>query len=63
MEEVVSLTSEDIEEAPDFGAKLDTDYILGMAKVKGIVKTLIDIDRVVTAETIQQMAEQAELEA
>jgi len=60
VEEVVNLTSADIEATPDFGSKLDTEYILGMAKIKGVVKTLIDIDRVVTAETLQQATEQAE---
>ena len=49
VEEVVNLCASDIEPTPDFGAALDTDYILGMAKIKGLVKTLLDIDRVVTA--------------
>lgn len=49
VEEVVNLTAADIEPTPDFGAEFVTDYILGMAKVKGTVKTLLDIDHVVTA--------------
>lgn len=49
VEEVVNLSATDIEPTPDFGAALDTDYILGMAQVKGSVKTLLDIDKVVTA--------------
>jgi len=49
VEEVVNLTAADIEPTPDFGAALEADYILGMAKVKGSVKTLLDIDKVVTA--------------
>jgi purine-binding chemotaxis protein CheW len=36
----------DTEDAPAFGAKLNTDYILGMAKVNGGVKILPDIDKV-----------------
>jgi len=44
VEEVVNLSSADIEDAPNFGASLDTRYICGMAKVKGVVKTLLDID-------------------
>lgn len=52
VEEVVTLTKEEIEPTPDFGAKLTTEYILGMAKVKGQVKTLLDIDRVVAPETV-----------
>lgn len=49
VEEVISINAGDIEPTPDFGAALETDYILGMAKVKGTVKTLLDIDRIVTA--------------
>lgn len=52
VEEVANIPSTDIEPTPDFGANLETDYILGMAKVKGTVKTLLDIDRVVAADTI-----------
>jgi purine-binding chemotaxis protein CheW len=59
VEEVINLSASDIEEAPDFGAKLHTDYILGMAKVKGVVKTLLDIDKVVGADTLKQVASQA----
>jgi purine-binding chemotaxis protein CheW len=47
VDEVVNLSAADIEPTPDFGTKLDTTYLLGMAKVKGQVKTLLDIDRVV----------------
>lgn len=52
VEEVVTLTNEEIEPTPDFGTKVDTSYLLGMAKVKGQVKTLLDIDRVVAPETV-----------
>jgi purine-binding chemotaxis protein CheW len=50
VEEVVNLTDADIEPTPDFGTKIDTSYLLGMAKVKGQVKTLLDIDRVVSPQ-------------
>ena len=49
VEEVVNITAADIEPKPDFGAGLDTGDILGMAKIIGSGKTLLDIDRVVTA--------------
>ena len=48
VEEVVNLTADDIQETPDFGSQVETDYLLGMAKIKGVVKTLLDFDRVVT---------------
>jgi purine-binding chemotaxis protein CheW len=57
VEEVVTLTAEEIEPTPDFGTKVDTTYLLGMAKVKGQVKTLLDIDRVVAPETVQAIVQ------
>lgn len=44
--EVLNIRREDIEETPAFGAKLDTDYMLGMAKMNGGVKILLDINKV-----------------
>ncbi len=55
VEEVVSIAATDIEETPDFGGQICTDYIVGMAKVKNVVKVLLDIDRVVGAETAQSL--------
>src|SRR5581483_8939578 len=40
--EVVNLAAADIENTPDFGEKLSTPFILGMAKLKGKVKILLD---------------------
>jgi len=50
--EVLNIKSEDIEETPTFGTSLDTDYILGMAKVSGAVKILLDIDKVLSSDEI-----------
>lgn len=47
--EVLNIREEDTEDTPAFGASLDTDYILGMAKTRNSVKILLDIDRVLTA--------------
>ena len=49
VEEVITLAAADIEETPDFGCQASTDYLLGMAKVKGVVKTLLNIDRALAA--------------
>jgi len=56
VEEVVQITGQEIEEAPDFGAGLDTNYILGMAKIRGTVKTLLDIDQILTADAAATIA-------
>lgn len=50
--EVLSIKGEEIEDTPTFGTKLNTDYILGMAKMEGGVKILLDIDKVLSAEEI-----------
>jgi len=50
--EVLSIKGDDVEPPPTFGTKLDTDYILGMAKMEGGVKILLDIDRVLNADEI-----------
>ena len=55
VEEVVNIPVADVEETPDFGNKLKTDYITGMAKVKGSVKTLLNIDKVVSSTDIEAL--------
>jgi len=53
--EVMNIKSDDIEDSPSFGVKLDTSYILGMAKMEGGVKILLDIDKVMSAEEIAEL--------
>jgi purine-binding chemotaxis protein CheW len=53
--EVVNIKGEDIEDTPTFGTRLDTEYILGMAKTEGGVKILLDIDQVLSAEELGAM--------
>ena len=59
VEEVVLLTAAEIEPTPEFGTRVDTACLLGMAKVKDQVKTLLDIDRVVALETRPKLASAA----
>jgi purine-binding chemotaxis protein CheW len=54
--EVLTVPAENIEEAPDFGANVRTDFILGMGKVGSSVKILLNIDRVLGAEEIEALA-------
>jgi purine-binding chemotaxis protein CheW len=53
--EVLNIKGEDIEDTPTFGTSLNTDYILGMAKMEGKVKILLDIDQVLGAEDIDAL--------
>ena len=48
--EVVNVSATEIDSAPDFGGQNQTDYILGLAKVKGSVKILLDLDRVLGSD-------------
>lgn len=45
--EVLNISADEIEPPPALGASRETSNILGMAKVKGEVKILLDIDQVV----------------
>jgi len=44
--EVLNVTTEEIEQTPQFGDEIQTDYMKGIAKVRGHVKILLDLDRV-----------------
>jgi purine-binding chemotaxis protein CheW len=48
--EVISVTDDCVEDAPEFGASLHADFIFGMAKIGGAVKILLDIDRVLSSQ-------------
>ena len=48
--EVLNVSDAEMEETPDFGGRTTTDYILGLAKVKGDVKILLDLDRVLGSD-------------
>jgi purine-binding chemotaxis protein CheW len=54
--EVLNLGTSDIEDTPDFGEEVATQYLLGMAKVKGKVKILLDIDRVLSTQDLQNLS-------
>ena len=53
--EVLNIRGADIDDTPMFGTNMDTDYILGMAKMQGGVKILLDIDRVLNAEELNSL--------
>jgi purine-binding chemotaxis protein CheW len=57
--EVLNIKGEDIEDTPTFGTNLKTDYILGMAKMEGGIKILLDIDRVLGDQEFQDVAKAA----
>ena len=46
VQEVLDIVGQDIEESPQFGSSVDTNFILGMGKIGDSVKILLDIDAV-----------------
>jgi purine-binding chemotaxis protein CheW len=55
VQEVLDIAGEDIEEAPQFGSAVNTDFILGMGKIGESVKILLDIDRVLASEEFNSL--------
>jgi purine-binding chemotaxis protein CheW len=47
--EVLNIAADELEETPDFGGRVQVDAIKAVAKVKGKVKMLVDIDRALQA--------------
>ena len=56
VEEVVAIAANEIEPTPDFGGTVATECLLAMARVRGRVKTLLDIDRVVAFDRVAAIA-------
>jgi purine-binding chemotaxis protein CheW len=54
--EVLDIRGEDIEGAPSFGTNIDTAFILGMAKAKGSVKILLNIEKVLSSAELESVA-------
>ncbi len=57
--EVLSINEDCIEDAPTFGAAVDTAFILGMGKIGDSVKILLDINRVLGDAELAQFAADA----
>lgn len=55
--EVLNLSAADIEDTPDFGHGAEAGYLLGMAKVKGKVKILLDIDAALASADLSGLRE------
>jgi len=55
--EVMDIAGGDIEEAPQFGSSVNTDFILGMGKVGDSVKILLDIDKILGNDDFTSFAD------
>jgi len=54
--EVLTIAEEDIEASPDFGSGNPIPYVMGMAKVNGKVKLLLDIHEVFRTDAVIKVA-------
>jgi purine-binding chemotaxis protein CheW len=55
--EVIDISDDAIEETPTFGTSTSTVFIKGIAKTKGGVKILLNIEEVLTINELQSLAE------
>ena len=53
--EVLNISAEEIEPPPAFGTTTNLEYILGMGKVKGKVKILLDVDNVIGKGALEKL--------
>ena len=60
VQEVLDIVGGDIEDSPEFGVSVNTDFILGMGKIGDDVKILLDIDRVLSSDDIAGFASDSE---
>lgn len=61
--EVLAILEEEIDDAPTFGASVNTEFLLGIAKCAGRIKLLLDIDRVLSTDDVVEMRVVADTDA
>jgi purine-binding chemotaxis protein CheW len=60
--EVLDIKADSIEETPSFGSSINTDFILGMGKMNGNVKILLDIDKVLSVQELNDLQKMSKAE-
>jgi len=58
--EVIDIDGENIEPAPEFGASVNTDFIMGIAKINQRVIILLDVDRVLSNGDVAMLEQAAQ---
>lgn len=58
--EVRDISAQQIDDAPSFGANVDTDFVLGLGKTGSTVTILLDIDKVLTGRDLLAVPEAGE---
>lgn len=57
--EVLEIAADEIEPAPGFGTRVETSFIMGMAKTENAVKILLDIDKIMSEGEMETLAKNA----
>ncbi len=55
--QVVDLTADDIREVPEFGTRVQVNYLLGMAQMSKKFALLLDVDKVLSTEELLSLNE------
>ena len=58
--DVLTLSGEQVKPAPEFGAALDTQYIIGLGAVEDRMLILVDIEKLMTGRDMDLVEAQAE---
>jgi purine-binding chemotaxis protein CheW len=53
--EVVNVASQDVEDTPAFGGDVNPEYLLGVGKIGGRIRLLLDIEKIITVSDIIHM--------
>ncbi len=61
VKEVLDIPEESIEPAPELGQAISTNFIMGMAKIKKEVKILLNVQKVLSEDEIQQLTAPTEV--
>lgn len=54
VKEVLDIKADAIEETPNFGVSIDTQFIMGMGKIGSSVKILLDIDKIMSVKELNE---------
>lgn len=53
--DVIDITNDQIEKTPEVGFKLKTEYLKGIAKIKGQLSMIIDMNKIIKTEDIIEL--------
>ena len=61
--EVMDIENENIDDTPEFGSGFDSEFIMGMAKAKGRVISLLSIEQILSTEDVVSLGKMASTSA